>query len=82
MRSFQSVSENELKLSYVVDPSNNSAKTIVIVLLFLPNTRQLADIRIEGLEGVDMTNAVDSYVQANDVPGVIWYVLSRARQTL
>jgi hypothetical protein len=42
----------------------------------------LADVRVEGLEKVDMTNAVDSYVQANDVPGLIWHVLSRARQTL
>ncbi|KAI0254620.1 hypothetical protein BJV78DRAFT_1185694 [Lactifluus subvellereus] len=87
MQSSQSISENELKLSYAVDPPNSSAKTkssrvIVIVLLFLPNTQQLADVRIEGLEGVDMTNAVDSYVQANDVPGLIWHVLSRARQIL
>jgi hypothetical protein len=87
MQSFQSISENELKLSYTVDLPSSSAKTkyshvIVIVLLFLPNTRQLADVRIEGLEGMDMANAVDSYVQANDVPGLIWHVLSRARQTL
>lgn len=84
MQSSQSISENELKLSYVVDPSakTKSSRVIVIVLLFLPNTRQLADVRIEGLEGVDMTNAVDSYVQANDVPGVVWHVLSRARRIL
>lgn len=74
-------------LSYTIGPSNSSAKTevqrvITIILIFLPNTRQLADVRIEGLEKVDMTNAVDSYVQANDVPGLIWHVLSRARQTL
>jgi hypothetical protein len=55
---------------------------IVIVLLFLPNTRQLADVRIEGLEGVEMVNVVDSYVQANDVSGLVWHVLFRARQFL
>jgi hypothetical protein len=82
MQSSRSISENELVLSYAIDPPHTSAKTkgvVVIVLLFLPNTRQLADARIEGLE-VDMTNVVDSYVQANDVPGLIWHVLSRARQ--
>ena len=71
-------------LSYAINPPNKSAKTkneriVVIVLLFLPNTRQLADVRIEGLEEVDMTNVVDSCVQANDVPGLIWHVHSRAR---
>jgi hypothetical protein len=84
MQSSRSISENELVLSYAIDPPNGSAKTkgervVVVVLLFLPNTRQLADARIEGLE-VDMTNVVDSYVQANDVPGLIWHVLLRARQ--
>ncbi|KAF8504430.1 hypothetical protein F5888DRAFT_1655714 [Russula emetica] len=86
MQSCRSISENELVLSYAIDPPNKFAKTknervIVIVLLFLPNTRQLADVRIEGLEGVDMTNVVDSCVQANDVPGLIWHVLSRARKS-
>ncbi|KAH9965209.1 hypothetical protein BC827DRAFT_1126350 [Russula dissimulans] len=87
MESSRSISENELMLSYAIDPPNNSTKTknhcvIVIVLLFLPNTRQLADVRVDGLEGLDMASAIDSYVQANDVSGAIWHVLSRARQTL
>jgi len=86
MRSCRSISENELVLSYATDPPNKSAKTknervIVIVLLFLPDTRQLADVRIEGLDEVDMSNVVDSCVQANDVPGLIWHVLSRARKS-
>ncbi|KAH9067848.1 hypothetical protein EDB87DRAFT_1775863 [Lactarius vividus] len=76
----QSISENELMLSYEIKPKAKQSRIVVIVLLFLPNTRQLADVRIEGLEGVDMTNIVDSFVQANDVPGLIWHVLSRARQ--
>ena len=87
MQSSRSISENELVLSYAIDPPNSSAKTkngrvVGIVLLFLPNTRQLADVRIEGLEGVDMANVVDSYVQANDVPGLIWHVLLRVRQSM
>jgi hypothetical protein len=85
MQSSRSISENELVLSYAIDSPNKSAKAkkelvVVIVLLFLPDTRQLADARIEGLE-VDMANVVDSYVQANDVPGLIWHVLLRARQS-
>ncbi|KAI9441411.1 hypothetical protein H4582DRAFT_1932436 [Lactarius indigo] len=76
----RSISENELMLSYEIGPKTKRPRIVVIVLLFLPNTRQLADVRIEGLEGVDMTNIVDSFVQANDVPGLIWHVLSRARQ--
>jgi hypothetical protein len=87
MQSCRSISENELELSYAISLPNSSEKTknhrvVTITLLFLPNTRQLADVRIEGLEKADVSNAVDSYVQANDVPGLIWYVLSRERQTL
>jgi hypothetical protein len=87
MQSCRSISENELELSYAIGLPNSSEKTknhrvVTITLLFLPNTRQLADVRIEGLEKADVSNAVDSYVQANDVPGLIWYVLSRERQTL
>jgi hypothetical protein len=67
-------------ISYEIGPKARNPRIVVIVLLFLPDTRQLADVRIEGLEGVDMTNIVDSYVQANDVPGLIWHVLSRARR--
>lgn len=67
-------------ISYEIGPKAKNPSIVVIVLLFLPETRQLADVRIEGLEGVDMTNIVDSYVQANDVPGLIWHVLSRARR--
>jgi hypothetical protein len=82
LQSFQSISENELKLFYTVDLPNSPAKTkhphvIVIVLLFLPNTRQLADVCIDGLEGMEMINEVDSYIQANDVPGLVWDVFSR-----
>ncbi|KAI0295726.1 hypothetical protein BC826DRAFT_1097150 [Russula brevipes] len=89
MHSYRSVSENELMLSYnayAVNPLTSSGRTkdhrVIIVLLFLPNTRQLADVRIEGLENVDMTHVVDSYVQANDVPGLVSYVLSRVRPAL
>ena len=80
MQLSRTISENELMISYEIGPKAKNPSIVVIVLLFLPQTRQLADVRIEGLEGVDMTNIVDSYVQANDVPGLIWHVLSRARR--
>ncbi len=67
-------------LSYKIGAKSTKPRIVVIVLLFLPDTRQLADVRVEGLDGIDMTNIVDSYVQANDVPGLIWHVLSRARR--
>jgi hypothetical protein len=71
-------------LSYAIDApaKTKNPRIVTITLLFLPNTRQLADVRIEGLDELDMTNAVDSHVQANDVPGLIWNIVTRARQTL
>jgi len=87
--SSRSFSEDVWKLSYTIRPLNRSAKTnyhreivIVISLVFLPNTRQLADIRVEGLEALNMAIPIDSYVRENDVSGFIWHVLSRARYTL
>lgn len=62
-------------ISYEIGLKAKNPCIVVIVLLFLPDTRQLADVRIEGLEGHDMTNFVDSCVQANDVAGLIWQVL-------
>ncbi|KAF8268931.1 hypothetical protein EI94DRAFT_1682396 [Lactarius quietus] len=79
IQSSRLISENELMLSYEIGPKAKSPLILVIVLLFLPDTRQLVDVRIEGLKGLDMTNFVDSCVQANDVPGLIWHVLSQAR---
>jgi len=84
LKSSRSISENELVLSYAIEPSakTEDPRIVTITLLFLPNTRQLADVRIEGLDELDMTDAVDSHVQANDVPGLIWNIVTRARQTL
>ena len=79
LQSSRLISENELILSYEIGLKGKNPRVVVIALLFLPDTRQLADVRIEGLDGLDLTNFVDSCVQANDVPGLIWHVLSRAR---
>jgi hypothetical protein len=78
LRSSRLISENELMLSFEINLKAKDPLIVVIVLLFLPDTRQLADVRIEGLEGLDMTNFFDSCVQANDVPGLIWHVTNQA----
>ncbi|KZT64376.1 hypothetical protein DAEQUDRAFT_732683 [Daedalea quercina L-15889] len=81
LESFDSVSENELHLSYSIIPTsgpNTKRRSIRIVLLFVPNTRQLADAHIEGLRE-DVGDIVGAHVQANDVPGLLAAILSRAR---
>ncbi|KAI0067005.1 hypothetical protein BV25DRAFT_1820158 [Artomyces pyxidatus] len=82
MHSSHNVSENELHLTYLVDNPKSTKSKVTIVLLFLPNTRQLADVRIEGMDGIDMSNVVSAFVQANDVPGVVWAIMARARRTV
>ncbi|KAI0732202.1 hypothetical protein C8Q72DRAFT_819590 [Fomitopsis betulina] len=77
LESFEPVSENELRLSYSVTPTSG-LKKIQIVLLFVPNTRQLADAQIEGISE-DPGSIVGAHVQANDVPGLLASVLSGAR---
>ncbi|KAI0832055.1 hypothetical protein BC628DRAFT_1530004 [Trametes gibbosa] len=72
-------SENELHLSYAVKPSGTGErKSVSIQLLFVPNSRQLADAHVEGLLE-DIGDVVGAHVQANDVPGLIAAVLARAR---
>ncbi|KAH9846268.1 hypothetical protein C2E23DRAFT_891034 [Lenzites betulinus] len=74
-----SESENELHLSYAVTPRGISERrNIFIQLLFVPNSRQLADAHVEGLVE-DIGDVVGAHVQANDVPGLIAAVLARAR---
>jgi len=81
LESFRSVSENELHLTYSITPTSGPEtrrRPIRIVLLFVPNTRQLADAQIEGLKE-DVGDIVGAHVQANDVLGLLAAVLSRAR---
>ncbi|CCL98606.1 uncharacterized protein FIBRA_00608 [Fibroporia radiculosa] len=84
LQSFHSASENELRLTYLVPKSPSPSvqpMQIRIILLFVPNTRQLADAQIEGLAD-DCGDVVGAHVQANDVPGLIAAVLARARSDL
>ena len=74
-----SESENELHLSYnVVTRDTATRRQIFLKLLFVPNSRQLADAQVEGLEE-DVGDVIGAHIQANDVPGLIAAVLSRAR---
>ncbi|CDO73345.1 hypothetical protein BN946_scf185008.g108 [Trametes cinnabarina] len=72
-------SENELHLTYAVTPRGSTTRrNIFIKLLFVPNSRQLADAEVAGLVE-DVGDAIGAHVQANDVPGLIAAILARAR---
>ena len=50
------------------------------MLLFVPNTRQLADAQVMGMPSdADMSDVVGAHVQANDAFGLIAAVLARTR---
>ncbi|EIW78719.1 hypothetical protein CONPUDRAFT_167660 [Coniophora puteana RWD-64-598 SS2] len=69
--------ENELRLTYVVRPPDDGPeKEVQIRLLFVPNTRQLHSYEVTGVEVGD---SIGAYVQSNDVAGLIWAVLAKAR---
>ncbi|PCH36230.1 hypothetical protein WOLCODRAFT_146165 [Wolfiporia cocos MD-104 SS10] len=81
VESIHSASENELHLTYAIAPPPSTAaerRRVRIVLLFVPNTRQIADAQVEGLNE-DLGDVIDAHIQANDVPGLIAAILARAR---
>ncbi|KAF8438053.1 hypothetical protein L210DRAFT_853664 [Boletus edulis BED1] len=77
-------SENELRLTYMINPPPGSASPepndLVLTLLFIPNTRQLVsvDVTLGGVE-LELGDVVDPRVQANDISGLVWTVLALAR---
>ncbi|KAG6377415.1 hypothetical protein JVT61DRAFT_15215 [Boletus reticuloceps] len=77
-------SENELRLTYTINPPPGSASPepndLVLTLLFIPNTRQLVsvDVTLGGVE-LELGDVVDPRVQANDISGLVWTVLALAR---
>ncbi|KAI0790710.1 hypothetical protein C8Q75DRAFT_732828 [Abortiporus biennis] len=87
LKSFASPSENELHLTYALSSpstartSSNHTYPFIIILLFIPNTRQLADAQIEGdiLDGDEVAELIGAHVQSNDVAGLIAALLARAR---
>ncbi|KAG1862932.1 hypothetical protein C8R48DRAFT_708988 [Suillus tomentosus] len=74
--SAHSESDNELRLTYRVHE-----REVCITLLFIPNTRRLAEARVEGVEEHVIGDVVDAHVMENDVSGLVWAVLARARAT-
>lgn len=77
LKSFQSPSENELCLTYDIPVRGAATRRVTITLLFLPNTRRLADARMEGTQ-VEAGDVVEAHIQSNDVPGLIGALLARA----
>ncbi|KAK7061227.1 hypothetical protein R3P38DRAFT_2828283 [Favolaschia claudopus] len=73
------VSENELKLTYMV-----RRRPISITLIFEPNTRQLATASVVGLDelGVDVSELLDSHIHTDDAHGLIAAVLAAARAAI
>ncbi|TCD59893.1 hypothetical protein EIP91_011216 [Steccherinum ochraceum] len=83
LESFTAPSENELRLIYSLESPNPTAsnRRLTITLLFVPNTRRLADAQVEGLDA-DVGDVVAAHVQANDVSGLVAALLARARTEL
>lgn len=77
-------SENELRLTYSIDPPPGSGSPepndLVLTLIFIPNTRQLvaADVTLGGVD-FELGDVIDAHVQANNISGLVWAVLARAR---
>ena len=86
LESFRSPAENELHLVYALKSSGSApsvTRQISIILLFVPNTRQLADAQVTGMPpDQDMNDVVGAHVQANNVSGLIAAVLGRAWDTV
>ncbi|KAJ7667472.1 hypothetical protein DFH06DRAFT_1469435 [Mycena polygramma] len=72
----QSVSENEMRLSY-----NVRRRQITITLIFQPNTKRLATASVSGLDelGVDVAEVLDSHIHTDDAHGLVAAVLAIAR---
>ncbi|KAJ6530357.1 hypothetical protein DFH09DRAFT_150486 [Mycena vulgaris] len=72
----QSVSENEVRLVYIV-----RRRQISITLIFVPNTKRLASASVSGLDelGMDVAEIRDAHLQNGDARGLIAAVLALAR---
>ncbi|KAK0219869.1 hypothetical protein IW262DRAFT_1482515 [Armillaria fumosa] len=75
------VSDNEIRLTYKVDPSRSKPRDISIVLIFVPGTRTLAAVQVGGIEDleIDVSEVIDAHVQVNDVQGVVAAIIARIR---
>jgi len=59
--------------------STPEPRELEVKLLFVPNTRQLADAEVAGIDD-DLGHLVDLHVRSNDAPGLLVAVLARARE--
>ena len=59
--------------------STPEPRELKVKLLFVPNTRQLADAEVTGIEE-DLGFLVDLHVRSNDAPGLLVAVLARTRE--
>ena len=78
LETFHLESENELQLVYRTSPAPEP-RELTVKLLFVPNTRQLADAEVTGIDE-DLSFLVDLHVRSNDAPGLLVAVLARARE--
>ncbi|KAG6335230.1 hypothetical protein ID866_3856 [Astraeus odoratus] len=80
LKSSHAESDNELRLTYYIESPSNGPKELVLTLLFIPNTRQLASASVlyDGAD-LDLGDVIDAHIQANDIPGLVWAVLARVR---
>ncbi|KAK7685197.1 hypothetical protein QCA50_011560 [Cerrena zonata] len=78
LESHQATSENELRLTYSLDKPNGARKRVIITLLFVPNTRRLAEAQVEGISS-SLEEVIGVYTLANDVSGLIAALLAMAR---
>lgn len=74
---FHMESENELQLVYSMT-STPEPRELKVNLLFMPNTRQLADAGIMGIDE-GLSYLVDQHVRSNDARGLLAAVLALFR---
>jgi hypothetical protein len=79
LETFHLESENELQLIYRIT-STQEPRELKVKLLFVPNTRRLADAEVTGIDE-DLSYLVDLHVRSNDAPGLLVAVLARARDS-
>lgn len=77
---FHVESENELQLVYRIN-STPEPRELKVSLLFVPNTRQLADAGIIGIDE-DLGHLVDPHVRLNDARGLLAAVFARVRDNV
>ena len=58
--------------------STPEPRELRVSLLFIPNTRQLADAGITGIDE-DLSHLVDLHVRSNDARGLLVAVFARVR---